>query len=571
MNNPFDYTPDEDCRQAFRILTKRIQNLKSSSRPEDMNFCREIEAGKMLGVLVASDAHGMRHNLFAFSGQLGDGGFHFPGFVDAVFDYLHPDGYFKQKEADISRQNLIIKEYEQSTLQLLRQEHDRIKQRLETEVSAFREVCRQSKKERDARRKTAACSEEELADMIRRSQFEKAELHRLKKRMAAGLAPFENSLLQAENHLETLRNKRRADSEALQKWLFSNFFLLNARGERKSLGEIFASETMGVPPSGAGECCGPKLLQAAYLKGWTPLSMAEYWYGRPKEGELRIHGSHYPACRGKCRPILGWMLEGLEVSPPLCDDSCISLPHEPQIIHENEFFCVACKPSGMLSVPGKTASVSLQQWLALRYGPDKEVKMAHRLDRDTSGLVIATFGERSFKVMQSLFSTRKVRKTYVAVLEGDHTALGIPQRGHIDLPLSPDYLDRPRQRVDMAHGKPAYTDYEFTGVSQNQSRVLLYPHTGRTHQLRVHAASEAGLGIPIAGDPLYAGHAGISAPRLMLHSWRIEFTFPLDEKHYRLEAECPFCKLRTSTAIQTTHIPNMARPRRISRFHGASI
>ncbi len=540
MNNPFDYIPDAACKEAFAELTAMLEALKVSDNPVDVNFLQELEAGKMLGVLIATDDLGARHTLYAFSGQLGHGGFYRRGFVGPVFDYLQPDGYFKTKEADISRQNAEIDLFENGHLAQLKSDYDRAKETLNSEFIEYKEKCRLSKLDRDIRRKSGDASEDEMAAMIRRSQFEKAELRRLKNRLAAHLEPLDADLNKAKAHLDAMKEKRRTDSEALQQWLFSNFRLLNARGESKSVSEIFADAPMKIPPSGAGECCAPKLLQAAYMQGWHPVSMAEYWYGRPKGGEVRIHGSHYPACRGKCLPVLSWMLQGLDIEPPLDNDCRVVAMHTPEIVYENQWFCVVNKPSGMLSVPGKGAAVSVQQWLEERYGTDRQIKMAHRLDQDTSGLIVATFGEIPFKVMQSLFATRRVKKTYIAELVGDYSATGVPPKGHIELPLSPDWLDRPRQKVDCDGGKEAVTDYEFTGVSNGRSRIIFYPLTGRTHQLRVHAASEPGLGMSIAGDRLYGKNSGSGSGRLLLHAHSLEFTFPIDGRHYRFESPVPF-------------------------------
>ncbi len=540
MNNPFDYTPDEACDSAFRHMTERLEELKQSDRPDDINFCRELEAGKMLGVLIAEDAEGERHTLYAFSGQMGEGEFYYPGFVGPVFDYLQPDGHFKTKEADISRQNVEISRFESETLTEIRNQYEKAKASIDTVVSAFKEKCSRSKQEREAKRKSGAADEAELAAMIRQSQFEKAELHRLKKKAALELAPFAQRLEDAQSQIAAMKEKRRANSEALQVWLFDNFKVLNALGENRSLSEIFAETPMRIPPSGAGECCAPKLLQAVYLKGWRPVSIAEYWYGKPKGGEVRLHGNHYPACRGKCLPVLTWMLQGLAIEPPLSDDCISRTTAEPEIIFENRWFCVVSKPSGMLSVPGKGPALSVQKWLEERYGADRQVKVAHRLDQDTSGLLVATFGPVAFKVMQRLFAMRRVKKTYVAVLDGDYEEARLPQRGRIELPLSPDWLDRPRQRVDFESGKEAVTDYEFTSVKEGRSRVVLHPLTGRTHQLRVHAASGQGLGMPIVGDRLYGHHSGDKTERLMLHAWRIDFTFPIDGQHYSFEATLPF-------------------------------
>ncbi len=537
MNNPFDYTPAPECAAAFRQLLIRLDALNDSRREEDLNFSRELKEGKMLGVLVAADSVGKHHILYAFSGQLGTYGFHFPEFVEPVFDYLQPDGYFKSKERDITSQNKLIAQFEQSVVAPLECELQGAEAEASAELAEYKEQFRRSKSERDARRAEGNGDE---AAMIRQSQFEKAELRRLKKRMASGLEPLRVKLKETEERLAAMKENRRRDSEALQQWLFTNFRLLNARGESRSLREIFANTAMKIPPSGAGECCAPKLLQAAYKRGLKPVAMAEYWYGKPKGGELRIHGSYYPACRGKCLPILSWMLQGLDIEPGLNSESAVMPVPEPEIIFENEYFCVVNKPSGVLSVPGKVAMTSVQEWLENRYGQARRVRPAHRIDRDTSGLIIATFGEENYKIMQSLFATRKMKKTYIAELVGDYQARGIPAEGVINLPLSADRLDRPRQRVDFDGGKEAMTRYRFCGCRGGRSRVIFHPLTGRTHQLRVHAAAGQGLAMPIAGDPLYAKNGGADAQRLMLHAAAIEFTYPLDGRHYHFMLPAPF-------------------------------
>ena len=539
MNNPFEYIPDAECEAAFHKLVSRLETLKLSAHQEDIAFCRELDSGKMLGVLIASDAEGIRHTLYAFSGQIGERGFFYPGFVEPVFDYLRPDGYFKTKEREISFQNKDIRRFEEEVLGRKEEAYNDAKAEMESKIAVFKDKCHSAKLERDLKREQNP-TEDELADMIRQSQFEKAELHRLKKRLKAELAPALTELTRAQSKLDAMKEKRRKDSESLQTWLFDNFRLLNALGESRSLSEIFAETTIRIPPSGAGECCAPKLLQAAYLRGLKPLSLAEYWYGQPKGGELRIHGRHYPACRGKCLPVLRWMLQGLDIVPPIDNEYGATVVEDPVILFENEWFCVIEKPSGMLSVPGRGISISLQQWLERRYGPGRQVKLAHRLDQDTSGLIVATFGNTSFKVMQSLFATRQVQKTYIADLEGDYVSDGIVREGRIDLPILADWLDRPRQKVDLKGGKAAITDYEFICVSEGRSRIKFHPLTGRTHQLRVHSASEQGLNMSIVGDRLYGRNMNSSNERLHLHSHKIEFTFPIDGQHYFFESRVPF-------------------------------
>lgn len=538
MNNPFDYAPDKDCEEAFRKLLIHLDRLKGSDNPANINFCRELEAGKMLGVLIAADSNGMHHTLYAFSGQLGNEGFHFHGFVEPVFDYLQPGGYFKTKEAEITIFSIEISHFEEGTLVEIRDEYESTKSQLNARVAEYKGKYLLSKSERKAKREAGVADKAELAAMIRQSQFEKAELHRLKRKTVADLEPFAARLMEAEAHLKEMKDKRRADSEELQHWLFANFRLLNARGESRSLSEIFEETTAGIPPSGAGECCAPKLLQAAYLRGWQPVSIAEYWYGCPKGGQIRKHGNHYPACRGKCLPVLSWMLQGLNVVPPITAESLTTDTGDPVVIYENPWFCVVDKPAGMLSVPGKGNAVSVEKWLSDKYGVERKVRMAHRLDQDTSGLIVATFGDETFRIMQSLFARRKVVKTYVAELEGNYHSRGIPSKGRIDLPLLPDWFDRPRQRVDSVEGKEAVTEYEFVGFSEGRSRIIFHPLTGRTHQLRVHSASEEGLGMPIAGDRLYGNPKPLE--RLHLHAQKIEFIFPLDGKHYQFESKLPF-------------------------------
>lgn len=540
MNNPFDYTPDKECRQAYQELLQKIDVMKKSPDPSDINFCRELDAGKMLGVLIAEDKSGGRHTLYAFSGQIGADGFNREGFVDPVFDYLQPDGYFKRKEAEISNLNREIEEYERGVYASVKAEYDLVRKNADARIMEFKEQCRVSKRMRDELRKTEPLDAGQRAAMLRQSQFEKAELRRLKKRIEDEMSALTSTMEETRHHLDFLKAKRRSESEALQQWLFSGFRLLNAKGESRSLGEVFSETAFRIPPSGAGECCGPKLLQSAYLKGWMPISIAEYWYGASKGGEVRRHGDFYPACRGKCRPVLGWMLEGLSVYPPLDAEPREADFKEPLIVFENEWFCIVEKPSGMLSVPGKGSGISVEEWLSEKYGESRKVKMAHRLDQDTSGLIVAAFGDMSLRVLQTMFFMRGMKKTYVAELDGDFQAKGILRSGRISLPLSPDWLDRPRQRVDFNQGKEAVTDYEFMSVSDGRSRVIFRPLTGRTHQLRIHAASSAGLGMPIAGDRLYGHDGGHTAQRMLLHAHRLEFTFPIDKRHYSFESAIPF-------------------------------
>ena len=311
----------------------------------------------------------------------------------------------------------------------------------------------------------------------------------------------------------------------LQNWLFSQFRMLNAKGECRSLCDIFADTVSRIPPSGAGECCAPKLLQYAYAHGMRPVCMAEFWWGASPKTEIRRHLSYYPACSGKCKPILSHMLQGLDVDPdPQATDKVAGLDGGLEVVYDDQWLCVVCKPAGMLTVPGRNGRVSVEDVMRRRFPDASGPMVVHRLDMDTSGLLVMAKTKNVHKLLQEQFASRNVKKRYVALVDTEgRTALSPNAKGRISIPLRADQLDRPRQVADMENGKPAVTDYYVLAVGRGVARVALYPHTGRTHQLRVHCAHAAGLDAPIVGDALY----GRAAVRLFLHSERIEFSHPV--------------------------------------------
>ena len=327
-------------------------------------------------------------------------------------------------------------------------------------------------------------------------------------------------------------------SQELQTWLFHQYQLLNARGETKDLVDIWQDyydrpklrKKYPLPPGGTGDCCAPKLLQYAYQQGLKPVCMAEFWWGQPNKQELRQHLNYYPACRGKCLPILTWMLQGLDVDP---DPAMAGLTRqEIPVVYEDDWLLVVDKPSGMLSVPGRIDQYSVETVMQQRFPGSK---VAHRLDMGTSGLLIVAKTDEAYHSLQEQFVKHQVKKKYIALLEvrGERGEVR-EMSGTISLPLRPDPMNRPRQVVDMEHGKRAVTDYEF--VSPNS--VALYPQTGRTHQLRIHCAHPDGLGRPIVGDELY----GTKGERLMLHAAEIWFTHPVTDEPMHLECEMTFSK-----------------------------
>ena len=308
------------------------------------------------------------------------------------------------------------------------------------------------------------------------------------------------------------------ESARLQDWLFSRYEVLNARGEQLSVKRIFARRGL-VPPGGTGDCAAPKLLQYAYLHGMKPLAMGEFWYGASHSSEVREHGHFYPACFGKCGPLLSFMMEGLDVEPNPLDSEYEG--REPAVLHADSSIIVVDKPAGMLSVPGRNGIGSLLDWLAERYG---EVHSCHRLDMDTSGIMVYARNIPCKAALEAQFAGREVSKTYRARLSAGSSPFRRSASGTIALPLSPDYYDRPRQIVDKSSGKPAISEYKILEMlPDGEIDILFHPLTGRTHQLRVHAAHPSGLGRPIKGDLLYGG---TPADRLYLHAESLGFTHP---------------------------------------------
>lgn len=513
---PFCYTPHPLCLLAAGEVQKYLE--------QQADWKEELSQGKMFGVLVVQTSTGELGYLAAFSGILAGKNRH-PYFVPPVYDLQKPDGFFKPEEEQLSQINHRIGKLENDEVfQHLQAELASLKQ---TSCAALEEVKRQMKKakeRRDKRRREAmlapeaALSATEAAAMIRESQYQKAEYKRMEHAWQERMAPLRQQVDACLQQIQELKAERKTRSAALQQRLFSQFKMRNACGEVKTLCEIFQPTIHKVPPAGAGECAAPKLLQYAYLHGWRPVAMAEFWWGHSPKQEVRRQGQFYPACKGKCGPILAHMLQGLDVEEnPLLTRMRTASPAL-KILFEDDDLLVVDKPAGMLSVPGKEAALSVYD-LVRSHCPEADGPlMVHRLDMDTSGLLVVAKSKPVHQHLQAQFQERQVGKRYIVLLEGVVAA----DSGTIELPLRPDLLDRPRQVVDMEHGKPAVTDYEVLERSGNRTLLAFYPLTGRTHQLRVHAAHPLGLHCPIVGDNLY----GSPADRLYLHAETLKFMHP---------------------------------------------
>lgn len=508
---PFNYTPHPLCVAAAAELQQYL-----AARTE---WKEETDGGKMFGVLVVKDEQsGHLGFLAAYSGLLA-GRNDWQYFVPPVFDSQQPDGYFKTHEHEISAINARISQMQKAPeLCALRSNLADARKHANAEAEAYRQLMKDAKAERDRRRsEPIPPTADEDAAMKRESQFQKAELRRIRKRHDEAISNLRQSLDALEAPIARLKQKRKQMSDDLQHWLFSQYNILNAKGETSNLCDIFSNTPQGVPPSGAGDCCAPKLLQYAYSHRLHPLCMAEFWWGKSPKTEIRHHLHYYPACQSKCKPILGFMLQGLDVDP---DPHNKRLEDEKlRILYLDADIIVVSKPSGMLSMPGLVDRCCVADALREELGEGWYMP-AHRLDMDTSGILAVARTEEALRLLHQQFADRTVSKRYTALLDSTPHA---PRHGFIRLPLAPSATHRPQQIVDHENGKPAITEYEITGTTDGKTRIRLYPHTGRTHQLRVHCAHAEGLATPIVGDNLY-GHP--SASRLMLHAEHIVFRHP---------------------------------------------
>lgn len=522
FTNPFHYTPHPLCLLA----TKEVQAYLETRS----NWREELEKGKMFGVLVVRKLTGEIGFLAAFSGNLAHSNNH-DYFVPPVYDLLQPDGFFKIEEEQITAINHELDAMQHNLAYLSWKEELQQQQTAAALALQTAKTFLKTEKERRARLRETGLTADEDARLIQESQFQKAEYKRLERKWKAELTQLETRIQEYEKQIQQRKQERKKRSAALQLRLFAQFNLLNAQGETKDLCEIFAPTAQQVPPAGAGECAAPKLLQYAYLNQLRPIAMAEFWWGNSPKTEIRRHGYFYPACKGKCEPILKHMLIGLPVafqSVQIPVTSDISL----EILYEDDDLLVVNKPAGMLSVPGKEANFSVYDWARKQYPEATGPLIVHRLDMATSGLLLIAKKKEIHQHLQAQFKNRTIRKRYIARLDG----IVASDKGTISLPICPDPLDRPRQIVHETLGKPAVTTYEVLQRSEHQTWIAFYPHTGRTHQLRVHAAHPDGLNAPIEGDTLY----GQESDRLYLHAELLEFDHPTTGKRIRIEKPADF-------------------------------
>lgn len=479
----------------------------------------ELREGKMFGALVVRDRDGRLGYLRAFSGML-DGRWHRDGFVGPTFDEAARDAFWPAGEAGLG---VLAEQQRVLDADPVHVEHAALVAAHAGELAALK--ARHA--ERKAARKLAREGGGASHVLDQESRGDSAERRALETAHVAALAPLARRVAELTEASRALAADRATRSRDLLIAIHQTYAFANARGETRSVRELFAPES---PPGGAGDCAAPKLLAHAYREGLVPIALAEVWLGPPPPSGDRRTGHTYPACRGKCGPILAHMLAGLDAEPsPIFGDASQIAANEPRVVFEDRWLVVVAKPVGLLAVPGRSGLLtdSVQTRLAARYGA---AHIVHRLDLDVSGLMLVAKDEATHVILQRQFARREIVKRYDAVLDGVLAG----ESGTIELPLRVDLEDRPRQIVDPGHGKPAITTWQVTHRDATTTRVLLQPLTGRTHQLRVHCA--VGLGIPIVGDRLY----GTQSQRLLLHASYLAFAHPHAGDRLELELPAPF-------------------------------
>ena len=524
FTDPFRYSPHPLVLQAGELLMRRIRSSAELS---------EIFAeGKMLGVLAVAHGEGFKEigYLAAFSGNAG-GQSIIEGFVPPIYDLLDPKGYFKTHEAEISALNAQISSSEQSTeLIQLNNELRSAEHSMHAEIDCQKIRMAVLKAERDIAR-TGTLDDVSKSELIRQSQHEKAEFRRIKMHWEKIIGELKAALDENLERISGMKRRRKEMSDALQEWIFRQYIVHDSSGESGSVFDIFADSGL-TPPGGTGECAAPKLLEYAFRNRLKPLAMGEFWYGKSPDTAVRTEGHFYPSCTSKCGPLLEYMLKGMQLKRH------DTVHGEPLILYEDDDLIGASKPSGMPSVPGLNGGPSLLEWLVSETG-NSAIESVHRLDMDTSGIMIFAKNPKAGCNIRKQFEDHTVRKTYKALLSpSSESGLAIGDTGRIHIPLSPDYDERPRQKVDFRQGKEAITEYHVDEIREDGRIMITFsPHTGRTHQLRVHSAHHLGLGRPIVGDMLYGGAI---SPKLCLHAESITLTHPTTQRQLTLHQHSTF-------------------------------
>lgn len=538
FNYPFYYTPNSLCKRASEELQGYLENQQDFQHNFGLGKHQEgLVIGKMFGIMIVQRKNGQYGYIAAFSGKLAESNF-VNGFVPPIYDTLDQEGFYKIGEQQLNEYTKQIKLLETKDSYItLQNEYKQAEIDYQEALADYKKFMKAEKVKRKKSREEAKKNLDDLALEQHLSMLEKESIHQhyrlkdLKNHWTEKIEALKTKLSEEQHIIDDKKEQRKTLSNSLQHKLHQQYSFLNAREESKGLSEIFEQTVMKVPPAGSGECAAPKLFQFAYLNDLKPICMAEFWWGASPKSEVRKHKNYYPSCKGKCEPILGHMLEGLQVEEnPLLqyNNSVKSI----EIIYEDEYLLAVNKPHEFLSVPGKEIKDSVLARIKKMYPDAKGPLLVHRLDMSTSGILLVAKNEYIHKKLQFQFIKRYVNKRYVAILDGELKE----DSGLIDLPLIGDFYDRPRQKVCYETGKQAKTRFKVLDRTNQRTRIQFFPITGRTHQLRVHAAHKNGLNMPIKGDDLY----GKKADRLYLHAEFIQFEHPISKEKMSIKCPAPF-------------------------------
>lgn len=535
---PFYYEPHELSVMA----AKEVQAYLESQTDFVHNFGLDpkqegLQIGKMFGVMIVQTSEGQLGYLAAFSGKLAERNY-IDGFVPPIYDTLNKEGFYKKGEAYLNALNAQIDRLEaNANIDLAKQNSMQLELDYEAALNAFKAKSKLEKTKRKQRREIAKAQLSEveynelLEELKKQSIYFHFRLRDLKQEWTSKIEDAKAELQKILQPIEALKLERKTLSSSLQKRIHQQYQFLDSRGEVKNLLDIFSETNLPQPPAGSGECAAPKLFQYAYENNMQPIAMAEFWWGTSPNSEVRKHKQFYPSCRGKCEPILGHMMQGLEVEEnPM--EQFVAYEGDLEILYEDDYLLLVNKPHEFLSVPGKTITDSVYTKMKAYLPEAKGPLLVHRLDMSTSGILLVAKNEKTHKNLQKQFIDRSIKKRYVALLDGEIDM----ESGYIDLPLRVDFNNRPRQLVCHDHGKPAKTRFEVIAKTEGKTRVYFYPISGRTHQLRVHAAHQKGLSTPIVGDDLY----GTKGERLHLHAQMLEFVHPVKKERMRITCDVPF-------------------------------
>ncbi len=534
---PFYYKPHPIAQLACQELQEYL--IHQTDFEHHFGLTNEYSStpiGKMFGVLVVRNLDGEIGYLAAVSGKLANTNQH-KKFVPPVFDMLNKDGFFLEQEERLNEINRILEKLEQNSAFIqLKENFDQFIVETTQKIAHEKQLLKDNKNKRKIRRETIlpTLNEHEARlfeeDLIKQSLRDKYEFRKLNEEIEAEKKNFFHQIHFFENEINRLKEERKTKSNSLQNQLFDQYQFLNKFKNKKGLREIFSTTVFQQPPAAAGECAAPKLLQYAFSNNLEPICMAEFWWGDSPKSEVRKHGQFYPACTGKCEPILSHMLTGIELNEnPLLKQAATE---KLEIIYQDQDIVIVNKPEEFLSVPGIEIKDSVYTRIQVLFPAATGPLIVHRLDMSTSGILVLALNKESHKNLQQQFIKRKVKKRYIALLDG----LIEQENGIIDLPLRVDLDDRPRQVVCYEHGKTAQTKFKVIKQKNGKTLIHFYPITGRTHQLRMHASHHLGLNTPIVGDDLY----GTSANRLHLHAEYLEFVHPRTKELMKFQVEANF-------------------------------